>query len=181
MDPDGYIRIDGRSKDIVIRGGENISVVEVESLLYRHPRHAAHRNSQDLEVRAEGSSREIRGGMTAPLTGKVAFVNGCARRIGRAYGLRLARLGANVLIADLNLAGAARIGGVLTADTIMAEVEALGRREPEIRAQLQSITLRRFAEAENMSIVPELLATGVSSYATGQVISACGGVVLHPN
>jgi cyclohexanecarboxylate-CoA ligase len=37
MDADGYIRITGRSKDLVIRGGENIPVVEVEQLLYRHP------------------------------------------------------------------------------------------------------------------------------------------------
>ncbi|MGB1882805.1 MAG: AMP-binding protein [Gammaproteobacteria bacterium] len=37
MDKDGYIRITGRSKDIIIRGGENIPVVEVEELLYRHP------------------------------------------------------------------------------------------------------------------------------------------------
>ncbi|MCH9675642.1 MAG: AMP-binding protein [Gammaproteobacteria bacterium] len=37
MDDDGYIRISGRSKDIIIRGGENIPVVEVEELLYRHP------------------------------------------------------------------------------------------------------------------------------------------------
>jgi cyclohexanecarboxylate-CoA ligase len=36
MDDDGYIRITGRSKDIIIRGGENIPVVEVEELLYRH-------------------------------------------------------------------------------------------------------------------------------------------------
>jgi cyclohexanecarboxylate-CoA ligase len=37
MDEDGYIRITGRSKDIIIRGGENVPVVEVEELLYRHP------------------------------------------------------------------------------------------------------------------------------------------------
>jgi cyclohexanecarboxylate-CoA ligase len=37
MDEDGYIRITGRSKDIIIRGGENIPIVEVEELLYRHP------------------------------------------------------------------------------------------------------------------------------------------------
>ncbi|MEL0083036.1 MAG: AMP-binding protein [Gammaproteobacteria bacterium] len=37
MDGDGYIRIAGRSKDIIIRGGENIPVAEVEELLYRHP------------------------------------------------------------------------------------------------------------------------------------------------
>jgi cyclohexanecarboxylate-CoA ligase len=37
MDEHGYIRITGRSKDLIIRGGENIPVVEVESLLHRHP------------------------------------------------------------------------------------------------------------------------------------------------
>lgn len=37
MDSDGYIRITGRSKDIIIRGGENIPVVEVEELLFKHP------------------------------------------------------------------------------------------------------------------------------------------------
>ena len=33
----GYIRITGRAKDILIRGGENIPVIEVENALYRHP------------------------------------------------------------------------------------------------------------------------------------------------
>jgi cyclohexanecarboxylate-CoA ligase len=37
MDKDGFIRISGRSKDIIIRGGENIPVVEVEQALYKHP------------------------------------------------------------------------------------------------------------------------------------------------
>ncbi|MBN9560804.1 MAG: cyclohexanecarboxylate-CoA ligase [Alphaproteobacteria bacterium] len=37
MDAAGYIRITGRAKDIIIRGGENIPVVEVEGLIYRHP------------------------------------------------------------------------------------------------------------------------------------------------
>jgi cyclohexanecarboxylate-CoA ligase len=37
MDGDGYIRIAGRSKDIIIRGGENIPVAEVEGLLLQHP------------------------------------------------------------------------------------------------------------------------------------------------
>lgn len=37
MDEEGYIRICGRKKDIVIRGGENIPVIEVESALYRMP------------------------------------------------------------------------------------------------------------------------------------------------
>lgn len=41
MDGDGYIRITGRAKDIIIRGGENVPVVEVEEILYRHPAVAA--------------------------------------------------------------------------------------------------------------------------------------------
>ncbi len=38
LDPDGYVSISGRSKDIVIRGGENIPVVEIENLLFAHPK-----------------------------------------------------------------------------------------------------------------------------------------------
>jgi cyclohexanecarboxylate-CoA ligase len=37
IDADGYVRITGRAKDILIRGGENIPVVEIEGLLFRHP------------------------------------------------------------------------------------------------------------------------------------------------
>ena len=35
--PDGYLDIKDRSKDIIISGGENISTIEVEDILYRHP------------------------------------------------------------------------------------------------------------------------------------------------
>jgi non-ribosomal peptide synthetase component E (peptide arylation enzyme) len=38
MDAEGYIRITGRSKDIIIRGGENIPVKEIEDLLVQHPK-----------------------------------------------------------------------------------------------------------------------------------------------
>src|SRR2546426_7025316 len=37
MQPDGYVKIKDRSKDIIISGGENISSLEVEDILYRHP------------------------------------------------------------------------------------------------------------------------------------------------
>lgn len=37
MHPDGYIQIKDRSKDVIISGGENISSIEVEDVLYRHP------------------------------------------------------------------------------------------------------------------------------------------------
>lgn len=35
--PDGYIQLKDRSKDIIISGGENVSSIEVEEALYRHP------------------------------------------------------------------------------------------------------------------------------------------------
>jgi fatty-acyl-CoA synthase len=35
--PDGYVQLKDRSKDIIISGGENISSIEVEDVLYRHP------------------------------------------------------------------------------------------------------------------------------------------------
>lgn len=38
LDPQGYLAITGRSKDLIIRGGENIPIVEVENLLYTHPK-----------------------------------------------------------------------------------------------------------------------------------------------
>jgi len=38
MHPDGYIEIKDRLKDIIISGGENISTLEVEEVLYRHPK-----------------------------------------------------------------------------------------------------------------------------------------------
>ncbi len=41
MDGEGYIRISGRVKDVLIRGGENVPVVEIENLLYKHPAVAA--------------------------------------------------------------------------------------------------------------------------------------------
>ncbi|MFC5586290.1 acyl-CoA synthetase [Nitratireductor kimnyeongensis] len=41
MHPDGYIQLKDRSKDIIISGGENISSIEVEDALYKHPSVAA--------------------------------------------------------------------------------------------------------------------------------------------
>jgi len=37
LHPDGYIQLKDRSKDIIISGGENISSIEVEDILYKHP------------------------------------------------------------------------------------------------------------------------------------------------
>jgi fatty-acyl-CoA synthase len=37
LEPDRYVKIKDRSKDVIISGGENISSLEVEDVLYRHP------------------------------------------------------------------------------------------------------------------------------------------------
>jgi fatty-acyl-CoA synthase len=37
LEPDRYVKIKDRSKDVIISGGENISSIEVEDALYRHP------------------------------------------------------------------------------------------------------------------------------------------------
>src|SRR5690625_6324013 len=39
--PDGYVQLKDRSKDIIISGGENISSIEIENVLYRQPAVAA--------------------------------------------------------------------------------------------------------------------------------------------
>jgi fatty-acyl-CoA synthase len=44
MDDEGYVNIVGRSKDMVIRGGENVYPREIEEFLYRHPK------IQDVQV-----------------------------------------------------------------------------------------------------------------------------------
>ena len=68
MDDDGYLNIVGRSKDMVIRGGENIYPREVEEFLYTHPdvleacgdrraRRALRRGADGLDPRPRGRRR----------------------------------------------------------------------------------------------------------------------------
>jgi NAD(P)-dependent dehydrogenase (short-subunit alcohol dehydrogenase family) len=62
------------------------------------------------------------------LTGKVAVVTGAARGLGRAYALRLASLGASVVVGDINLESAKEFGEELTAPTVVEEIESHGVR-----------------------------------------------------
>ncbi len=85
--------------------------------------------------------------MQEKLKGKAAIVTGAARGLGRAYALRLAELGADVAIADVNLKGAEKIGEKLTAESVMAEVQALGRRSIGVEGDLRDpLIVRRLCD-----------------------------------
>ena len=62
------------------------------------------------------------------LQGKVALITGSGRGLGRAYALRLADLGADIVINDIRLDSAKEFGEELTEESVMAEVEARGVR-----------------------------------------------------
>lgn len=70
------------------------------------------------------------------LDGKVAIVTGAARGLGRAYALRLGSLGANVVVVDINLNAAAEFSEQLTAESVPAEIERLGRKSIGLQADL---------------------------------------------
>lgn len=72
------------------------------------------------------------------LRGQVAVVTGAARGLGRAYALRLAKLGADIVINDINLASAADVQERLTAATVMDEIRQLGRQALGIAADVTS-------------------------------------------
>ena len=127
MQPDGYVKIKDRSKDIIISGGENISSLEVEDVLYRHP---------------------------AVLAAAVVATPG--REVGR-DALRLRRAEAGCLRsrrtrssssagpAPGEVQGAAR-GGVRRA------AQDLDRQDPEVRAAREGQVHRR---DRHMSAVPQ--------------------------
>jgi len=79
LDRDGYLAITGRAKDLIIRGGENIPVVEVENLLYTHPKIAgvAIVATRDPRLGERGCAVVIpREGQTITLAEIVAFLEG---------------------------------------------------------------------------------------------------------
>jgi 3-oxoacyl-[acyl-carrier protein] reductase len=85
------------------------------------------------------------------LSGKVALVTGAGRGLGRAYAVRLAALGADVAVNDLNLEPAADAGG--EEQTVVEEIEALGVRA---LAQPGDVTDRGAVEAMVAETVEKL-------------------------
>ena len=76
------------------------------------------------------------------LTGKVALVTGSARGLGRAYAIRLARLGADVVVNDVNLQANREYDEPLTpgCETVADEIRALDRRSMAIQADVTDET-----------------------------------------
>ena len=70
------------------------------------------------------------------LKGKVALITGAARAIGRSHALRLARLGADIVINDLNLESYKEFGEKISAPTVVEELTALGVRSMGIEADV---------------------------------------------
>ncbi len=91
--------------------------------------------------------------MEQKLAGKVALVTGGARGLGRAYVLRLAQLGADVVVNDINLEAYKEFGEEITAPTVMHEVRSFGRRSIGIEAD---VTDKKNVDAMFRRILDEL-------------------------
>lgn len=70
------------------------------------------------------------------LSGKVAVVTGAARGMGRAFAQRLAELGADVAVLDVDLDGAAKFNEHLNAASVPDEIIAMGRRSVGVQVDL---------------------------------------------
>ncbi len=103
------------------------------------------------------------------LANKVALVTGGARGLGRAYVLHLAKLGADVVINDVDLNAAQEYDEALNAESVAAEVEALGRRGLGIEAD---VTDKAAAEA--------MLQQTVDAFGQIDILVNNAGGMLYP-
>ena len=107
--------------------------------------------------------------MSGALDGQVAVVTGAARGIGRACALRLAGLGADVAIADLNLDSAKEFDERLSADSVEEEIRALGRR-----------TLGVTTDVRRQSEVDDLFARLDETFGPVDIVVNAAGGSLSP-
>ncbi|MBI2299073.1 MAG: SDR family oxidoreductase [Armatimonadetes bacterium] len=93
------------------------------------------------------------------LKGRVALVTGAARGLGRSHVLRLARLGADVVVCDIDLQGWREFDEALTAPSVADECRAMGVRAIEVeadltdRAQVDAMVERTVAELGSVDIL----------------------------
>ena len=105
------------------------------------------------------------------LTGKVALVTGGARGLGRAYTLHLAKLGADVVINDINLAASEDYDESLTEATVMDEIVALGPRSMGIEADVM-----------DKSAVNQMVHDIVEHFGCIDIlVNNAGGALPHPH
>lgn len=91
--------------------------------------------------------------LSQKLEGRVALVTGSGRGLGRAYALRLARLGADIVVNDVRLDAAKEFHEELTAETVMDECRAFGVRSIGVEAD---VTDRQQVGAMVERVVEEL-------------------------
>lgn len=103
------------------------------------------------------------------LTGKVAVITGAGRGLGRAYALRLAGLGADIVVNDVDLRCAVEFDEELTAESVMAECEAKGVRAIGVQAD---VTQR--------SEVDRLFARALETFGHVDILVNNAGGVLRP-
>jgi 3-oxoacyl-[acyl-carrier protein] reductase len=109
------------------------------------------------------------------LRGQVAMITGAARGLGRAYALRLARLGADIVINDVNLASAADVNESLTATTVIEEIRQLGRHAMGFEADVASEHAVQEMFAEIFATLPpiDILINNAGGGRGGQSVTQC--------
>ncbi|MDE2125832.1 MAG: SDR family oxidoreductase [Armatimonadetes bacterium] len=103
------------------------------------------------------------------LAGKVAVVTGAGRGLGRAYARRLALLGANVVVNDINLNAAEEFDEILEAASVAAECELSGVKAIGVEAD---VTVRRD--------VDRLFSSALSAFGRVDILVNNAGGVLRP-
>ncbi len=103
------------------------------------------------------------------LANKVALITGGGRGLGRAYVLHLAQLGADVVINDVDLDAAREYDEPLTAASVAAEVEALGRRALAIEA-----------DVSDRAAVDAMLRQTVDTFGQIDILVNNAGGMLYP-